>query len=318
MALLADYAITPDVFDATSYPTEGECAARLETIREAMLTEGLVRDLRACAWRGLVRGAARPWHRRGQELVKKMATQGRLLPFEPALPSRPADDRDWCAEALATDAERPFRGGVITTESVKGAYADDRRVARIDRLPSAPWWAARSPSVRLGRTLAEYGRHLELVLRFSKSLMFIDPHLDPDKPRYSSFGTLLQQAGNRGAGAARGDSPRLLRGSGPAREWPLTGDPSYFKLKFRNALAGPLGAAGLRAEVFVWRNFHDRYLISNLVGISLPNGFDVSGAAAGDSTTWARLGRDTRDEVQREFDPAARPDKLVDRFEVRT
>ena len=318
MALLADYAITPDVFDVTSYPTEGECAARLETIREAMLTEGLVRDLRAGAWRGLVRGGARPWHRRGQELVKKMATQGRLLPFEPALPGRPADDRDWCAEALATDAERPFRGGVITTESVKGAYADDRRVARIDRLPSAPWWAARSPSVRLGRTLAEYGRHLELVLRFSKSLMFIDPHLDPDKPRYSSFATLLQQAGNRGP-APRVEIHRVCyEGSGPAREWPLTGDPSYFKRKFRNALAGPLGAAGLRAEVFVWRNFHDRYLISNLVGISLPNGFDVSGAAAGDSTTWARLGRDTRDEVQREFDPAARPDRLVDRFEVRT
>lgn len=34
MALLADYAITPDVFHVTSYPTEGECAARLETIRE--------------------------------------------------------------------------------------------------------------------------------------------------------------------------------------------------------------------------------------------------------------------------------------------
>lgn len=34
MPLLADYAITPDVFDATSYPTAGECEARLETIRE--------------------------------------------------------------------------------------------------------------------------------------------------------------------------------------------------------------------------------------------------------------------------------------------
>jgi len=66
MALLADYAITPDVFDVTSYPTEGECAARLETIREAMLTEGLVRDLRNGAWRGLFRGDARPWHRRGR------------------------------------------------------------------------------------------------------------------------------------------------------------------------------------------------------------------------------------------------------------
>ena len=98
----------------------------------------------------------------------------------------------------------------------------------------------------------------------------------------------------------------------------MTGDRHYFKRRFRDALARPLSAAGLRVEVFVWRSFHDRYLISNLVGISLPNSFDVSRAAPGDSTTWARLGRDTRDEIQREFDPAARPDKLVDRFEVRT
>ena len=30
MPLLADYAITPDVFDIASYPTAGECEARLE------------------------------------------------------------------------------------------------------------------------------------------------------------------------------------------------------------------------------------------------------------------------------------------------
>ena len=46
MALLADYAITPDVFDVMSYQNEGECEARLELIREPLLTEGLVRDIR--------------------------------------------------------------------------------------------------------------------------------------------------------------------------------------------------------------------------------------------------------------------------------
>ena len=45
MPLLADYAITPDVFDVTSYSSGEVCSARLETIREAMLTEGLFRNL---------------------------------------------------------------------------------------------------------------------------------------------------------------------------------------------------------------------------------------------------------------------------------
>ena len=80
MALLADYAITPDVFDVTSYSTEGECEARLATIHEAMPTEGLVRDLRAGAWSSLFRSGPRPWHRRGQELLKKLAMQGSEIP----------------------------------------------------------------------------------------------------------------------------------------------------------------------------------------------------------------------------------------------
>ena len=314
MALLADYAITPDVFDVTSYPTEGECAARLETIREAMLTEGLVRDLRDGTWSGIFRGDARPWHRRGRELLKKMATQGRLLRFGPALPRRPADDVDWCAEALATDDRRPFHGGVIATESVKKAYAADPRVARIDRLSSARWWASRGPSVRLGRTAADYEKHLDLLLRFSNSLMFIDPHLDPGKRRYGHFGTLLQRAGNR-VPAPRIEIHRArYKGSGSGRQ-PTEGDPKYFRRVFRDALARPLRAVGLAVEVFIWHDFHDRYLLSNLVGISLPNGFDVSGAARA-STTWTRLGRRDRDDVQREFDPGAGRPGLLDRFDV--
>ena len=316
MALLADYAITLDVFDVTSYSTAGECDARLDTIREAMLTEGLVRDLRNGAWSGLFRSGPRPWHRRGQELLKKMKTQGRLLRVEPALPDSPVDDRAWCAEALATDDGRPFQGGVITTNSVKEAYAGDRRVARIDRLSGASWWASRSSSVRVERTLADYKEHLDLVLRFSNSLMFIDPHLDPGKPRYDSFGTLLQGAGNR-TPAPRIEIHRVCyEGSGRARQLPMTEDPKYFERRFRDALSHPLSIAGLHAAVFIWRDFHDRYLISNVVGISLPNGFDVS--RAGDSTTWTRLGRDDRDKIQREFDPNARRGELVDSFEVGT
>ena len=74
-----------------------------------------------------------------------------------------------------------------------------------------------------------------------------------------------------------------------------------------------LRAAGLRAEVFVWDDFHDRYLISNLIGISLSNGFDTK---ANQTTTWTRLGRKDRDDVRREFHPATGSHKLQLRFEV--
>ena len=316
MPLLADYAVTPDVLDMTSYSNAAECAARLETVREAMLAEGLVRDLRDGEWSAFFRPGGRPWHPRGIELVKKLQTQGRLLPCPPALPTPPANDSGWCAEALASHGARPLRGGVIVTEAVKRDYAGERLVARIDRMSSAAWWAARSPSVTLTRTLADYRKHLDLVLRHSNLIVFIDPHLDPEKLGYRDFGALLSLVGGR-TPAPKIEIHRVCyEGSGRRRNLPMGDDPEHFQRRFRNGLGEVLRAAGLSAEVFIWDDFHDRYLISNLVGISLPNGFDTT-TAPGSITRWTRLGRNDRDDVRREFHRNSRRHKLVGSFKVR-
>lgn len=306
MPLLADYAITPDVFDVASYSTPGECEAWLQTIRETMLTEGLVRDLRAGEWSTLFTSDDRPWHPRGTELIKKLAKQGRLVRYESERPDSPLQDPGWCAEALATHATRPVTGGIIVTESVKSGYAKNPLVSRIDRLAGAPWWAARSPSATLSRTRADYETQLDLVLRCANSIIFIDAHLDPEKHGYRDFGKLLARAGGR-TPAPRIEIHRVCyEGSGPERRFPMRDDSRYFERRF-GRLAAPLRRSGLSAEVFIWDDFHDRYLISNLIGIALSNGFDTN---TNQTTTWHRLGRVDRDKVRREFHPRTGPHKL--------
>lgn len=307
MPLLADYAITPDVFDVSSYTTEEECAARLDTIREAMLTEGLVRDLRDGEWGALFATDDRPWHPRGTKLIKELATQGRLVRHEPELSALPAQDRHWCAEALATHSKQPFTGGVIVTKAVKDVNRREPTVARIDRLAGAPWWASRSPSVMLQRTGEDYEAQLDAVLRCSNSLIFIDPHLDPAKRRYRDFGALLTRAGRRALVPKIEIHRVYYEGSGPGRRFPMRDDPTYFERRFHKGLAEPLRTAGLRTEIFIWDDFHDRYLISNLIGISLSNGFDTK---SNQSTSWHRLGRKDRDDVRREFHPRTGQHKL--------
>lgn len=307
MPLLADYAITPDVFDKVSYPTVGECEARIETIREAMLTEGVVRDLRNGHWRTLFGSDGRPWHQRGTELVKKLAKQGRLVGLDSELPDLPANDVDWCSEALATHSTQPFTGGIIVTKAVKREHAREPLVAPIDRLRNVRWWKARSPSVRLARKRADYEEQLDLVLRCSKSLMFIDPYLDPTRRGYRSFGALLQRA------QGRASAPLIEI----HRRVPTDQDTTKLERQFRSALAVPMRTAHIDARVFLWAatarsRFHDRYLISDLVGISIPDGFDTGRGR----TTWTRLGRDQRDDIQREFDPASSPHRLVSNFRI--
>lgn len=311
MSLLADYAITPDVFDLTSYSNEDACRAYIELIREPLLTEGLVRDLRKGEWRRLFNDDSRPWHQRGKELVKKLFTQQRLIEFGPALSNRPVEDQDWCVEALATHQLFRFTGGIISTEAVKNVYPDESLVARVDRLGSAQWWASRSPSVSPYRTTEDYKEHLDLVLRHSNSLLFIDPYLDPTKAQYREFYEFLIHAGNRIPSPLIELHRVCYEGSGPNRQILNIED---IEKNFRHGLESYLRSAGLEATVFVWDDFHDRYLISNLIGISLPYGFGTG--AYPSRTRWTRLGRSDRDDVQREFDKASQQHKLHKQFTI--
>ncbi len=66
------------------------------------------------------------------------------------------------------------------------------------------------------------------------------------------------------------------------------------------SLDSVLSSAGLNGEVFIWDDFHDRFLVSDIIGILMGNGFDVS-KDPNEKTTWARIGRDDRAKIQREF-----------------
>lgn len=312
MPLLADYALTPDVFDQTSYSSEEVCALHLLSIKDPLLTEGLVRDMRHGDWGRLFTDPGRTWHPRGKELVKKLATQGRLITFAPTRVAAPTQDHEWCTEALATHQGLPLTGGIIVTDPVKGAFPGEPLVAPIDRLASTPWWIARSPSTRLRRTIADYSAHLAPILRCANSIMFIDPHLDPARPGYRDFGQLLILAGQRMPTPVVEIHRVCYEGSGRAR---TLLDLAELEISFRRELDGPVRAASLRVDVFVWDDFHDRYVISNLLGISVPNGFDTT-ADSQNMTTWTRLGRSDSDDVQREFDPASGRHTLRSRFSI--
>ena len=185
-------------------------------------------------------------------------------------------------------------------------------VSSIDKLSSAQWWSERSSSVRLTRTIAEYTQHLKLVLRCANSLMFIDPYIDPTKARYKDFIKLIQLAGNRSPvpliEVHRVSNITVGRNI-------LTPTQNKWQSLFSNAWSRSLVAAGLSVEILIWDDFHDRYLISDLLGICLPYGFDTS-STPDDITTWTRLGRKERDDIQREFDPAANRHRLIHSFKI--
>jgi len=237
------------------------------------------------------------------------ARKSRRLIIAPSqLAADPDGDEEWLWEAQKLHATFPCRA-VITHRELATEYIDDP-VVSIERLNQTSWWEERSPSKSVARTTADYLRALDLVLRHANSLMFIDAYIDPLADNYREFPQMLWRAGARELKPLieiHRASWRRIQGQNQVQslaQWMADFD----------AWSEELKRIGLTAEVFLWEDIHDRFLISDLVGINLPYGFDIAAGAA--PTTWTRLGPAQRDQEQKCFDRACDIHRLAGCFEI--
>lgn len=309
--MLKEYAIIHDIFDESCYSVPGTCEVYLNSIKEALFNDGMVRNLYSGKWSEYPNDNKDRFNKRGQELLKKLIKQNRLAYFKAIGETIPSNDEEWITEALNTHQESTIYG-IITNTKLSEKF-NNPLISSIEKITKSSWWTNRSNSTRLGRQIVNYLKHLDLILRFSNSMMFIDPHIDPSKHKYKEFIEILRKC-KRGDGV----NPPIeihrvcYEGSGPSTTFPSLKD---WQQRFTNTWQSELKNISLNVEVFIWDDFHDRYLISNLIGISCPNGFDTT-TDLNDITTWTKLGRADKDDVQREFDPASNKHQLKHRFRV--
>lgn len=173
--MLKEIAITPDVLRAF----DGDRATRLLVgeLRRFLQEEGALRDLCGGAWSAAVR--EEPLSPLVRELVEKLLNAGRLFPStqQSAQRLQPANwaPDDWCYEALATDRPTTPLAAVLTSPETANNLGDPRKVMPFDAFPESPWWNARSPSVRVRRSMGEYLRVLTPLLHRARWLAFRGP-----------------------------------------------------------------------------------------------------------------------------------------------
>ena len=298
MALFSEYAVTPDVFNLACYHSRKLGETHIRQLQQTFLTEGLVRDLRNGEWQQFLSGNA--WDRLVRNFLKNLNINGRLVPSDPELSHTPQTDREWCNEALASHDTTPLNG-IIVSDAIQRTYRKKSRVSSVNKLlfPNVEWWSPADSSLRLNRTIQDYKDALELILRHAKSIMFIDPYIYPAHRNYADFVQLLEAAGNRPP-----QSPRpLIEIHSKIRNIPKKNKEETLRIMentFRNKFGPILSQSNLEVKVFIWDDFHDRYLISDLVGIQMSNGFDTSTGPL--QTIWSRIGRTDREDVERDFD----------------
>ena len=308
MPILSEYALTHCVFDSAKYDSNEIGRVHLQYLKEALLNEAVVRDLRNGSWSRIIGSGGRSWHIMGKELLRKLETQSRLIPFPAAIPDEPTSDFEWCQEAIFSHKMVPLIG-IISSSSTAQKFSQEKLVAQVQKLSSSTWWQNRSPSVRIRRCKKDYAENLQPLFRSANSIMFIDPHFDPSQLRYHDIISLFAELYDHTRKPLVEIHRCCYRGSGPGREL-IDGQEweeifkGYFKKLIKNS--------ELKAKVFIWDDIHDRHIISNLIGFHLGNGLDTTNA--NDKTTWTRLGREDRDDLQREYDPGSYMKKLIHSF----
>lgn len=308
--MIAEYALIPDVFAQASYTSPEACERYLRELKEGILSRGVVRNLHAGNWWSHIEKCRDSWDKRGRELLKKLKQQGRLCDAESCTDTPPIDSAGWCAEALASHEHTPLRG-IVAGESTAAGHLGHDIVAPVSKFTKQTWWMGGKNSVELKRSTEAYLNELGVTLRHSNSIMFIDPHLDPTRHGYGGFVQLLNACGTRTL-AHRIEIHRVCySGSGPERQ--IVSDTEW-RQRFVSVIGQTVRQLGLHVEVFLWDDFHDRYLISNLIGILIPNGFDTESNPS--VTRWARLDREHRDSVEKEFNPASGMHRLLYQFTV--
>lgn len=300
--MIDEFVLVPDIFDRDAYSNPALIDAYLPQLKKPLLEEAIVRDLRDGEWSSFLERNYGNLHIKCKEILKKLQINNRLRRFPSQSNIIPTTPDEWCQESLLSH-KKDVLTGIIAAHVTKQQFPQTE-VASIEKLTGALWWQGRSPSTVVNRKTCDFLAALHRVLLQANSLMFIDPNLDPSSHNYRDFHRLLIPLKSRTVKPRIEIHRSLCKGDGSGRTFPTE---TEWKIAFRS-LSDQLKNLELMAEVFFWDDFHDRYLITDIVGILVPGGFDITGKPD-DPSTWGRIGRDDKDKWQSYYDPDVRPKK---------
>lgn len=305
--MLHEFALSPDVFFSSAFGVKTDLGAFIpgETHGQLALTSlwkgierfGVIRDLSNGKWGRALDGRQVDLHPRSRELLKKLRLNGRVVLAAAQMAGFPTAEGDWLAEALASHAAEPkitqFFGTDEFCASLKAA--DHKDLPRgISKMPFCLPFSGGGCSIKVKRNIDAYIDVLRPLIKYSRSLMFIDPYLDLSAPNYKDFLNLLQTIASINPGA----DIELHRQIKPAHGGQIR-TASAWKQSFDQVISADPDLKKLSIKVFIWDEFHDRYLVSNLMGISVPYGFDTT--KKDEATRWSMLSSQDANDVREEF-----------------
>lgn len=304
--MLYEYSITPDVFDPALLENDQAAAVILTQLLRGICENGMISDLHKSGWsRDIAKRIEEiPSHKIKTNVMKllEVLKDRKRLVRHPRAANDPADDMQWVELAREAHGRAPLDAIVLTPNLRARCGIDDEVLVGLgDVLDSAPWLNRRR-SATIKQREADYRSLLPKILRHAKRLWLIDPYFRPDRRQWTdTIEICASLMGQRGGELLRGII-EIHTGDPGKRNTPLSPKDemtawdqwkkNHFAPNYPHTLS-----------VSMWAKFddgervHDRFLITDQVGISIAGGLDCITPPAGipSDTVWTLL--DERDRL---------------------
>lgn len=297
--MLYEFALSPGIFEEGLITSNDHLARDLVRILDGLQHNGLIANLcdgnlrreigRKIA--SLPSGPLREDLRCGLEMLDK---RQRFISRPYVGPGWPDDDVSWFQEAVNAHSNESFYS-IVTTEATVNGRLCPPCTLKIGSVCSSNLWTSRQNSRRIERRAAVFQDVLRPVLRNAKSLMLIDPHIQPERPRYfRSLQALVELAYERPLPATL----KVFEIHSKTRAVY-----SWYHSELRSRI-GPLIPSGCQARLVLWEDpedrFHNRFILTNFCGISVGRGLDESDHGV-DHDDWEIIDEPHREDVWNRF-----------------
>jgi len=300
--MIYEFALTPGLF---SQNENTSCLVALQNLLFSLaISNHLVGVVRKRLWRPAVYEAIasleNPFRENIGSLVSTLKDRGRFIPRQ--YQTNPGNllktDPEWLDEFLLAHGANPFNAIVTLLTSRDNCNGQTDCVYGVESILDSPLLQNYERSKRVKRETSEFIKVLKPLLLYSRSILLIDPHIDPTVQRYKRPITgIINAAFDRG----RYPAPAFFEIHLKAKE-----DIPEQEKKIKEGFT-PLINPRTQARVVLWaereiqETFHNRFILTDFCGIKVMQGLDEPKHGGTDYDDWGVMGETHRQEIWRQF-----------------
>ncbi len=313
--MLYEFAMTPELFSAP-FANSNKGAEHIPELLLSIAENGMLANLDKDRWKRHVEERLATLSKSSPMLKDKILNcltvlddRHRLVRHPKSKSGPPSTDQDWLNLAFESHKKIPFTAIILSKELMENCGRKGDVLVDLDSLDkdeNLPM--LRKNTLSLSQTEAGYRSALGPVLRHARSLFLIDPHMNTTVRFFRTVELCSELLGERVQ--ERPIGRRILIHALKKNQKPNPEEVKSCLDEWEKKLAPLRDKHGHRFQVFLWNekidsdeSMHDRYILTDQCGISIPGGLDCRGG----STDWSLLDDDVRRRREEGYDPAISP-----------